>query len=148
MWDCQKKFCLKLWPIQSIIKPAVQQREYAFFHRESPSNYNLYVAQGCILHLKLIFFAPPPFLINFFPNEIYYIEGCAPQGKFSALFFAILVILSQLGEKYAYFLPIDEKICIFPPFFIPFQSFFPQHVIWPYFCPSPARGGGGQNKKI
>ena len=36
--------------------------------------------------------------------------------------FTNLYILSQLGEKYAYFTPIGEKICIFPLFF-PFQSF-------------------------
>ena len=32
------------------------------------------------------------------------------------------------------FYQLGKKMCIFPPFFIPFQSFFPpQHVIWPYF---------------
>ena len=35
------------------------------------------------------------------------------------------------GLKYAYFLPIGEKICIPPLFvFIPFQSFFPPNMIF------------------
>ena len=38
---------------------------------------------------------------------------------FSVFFVAILYILSQLGKKYAYFVLIGEKICIFPPLFIP-----------------------------
>ena len=41
-----------------------------------------------------------------------------------SLFVAILYILSQFGKKYAYFLPKGRRICIFPHFFIPFQSFF------------------------
>ena len=41
-----------------------------------------------------------------------------------------------LGKKY-----------VFSPFFSsPFNHFFPQHVIWPYFC--PRAGGGGKQKNI
>ena len=40
----------------------------------------------------------------------------------------------QLGKKYA-----------FPPLFLsPFNNFFPQPVIWPYFA--PPRGGGVKQK--
>ena len=44
----------------------------------------------------------------------------------------------QLGEKYAYFLPIGEKICVFPPFFIPFQYFFSPNLLFGHiFAPHP-----------
>ena len=46
--------------------------------------------------------------------------------------------------NFVYFKSIWEKICIFPPFFIYVNHFFPQHVIWPYLCP----GGGRSNRKI
>ena len=45
--------------------------------------------------------------------------------------YAILYILSQKGEKYAYFLPIGEKYAFSPLFLSPCNYFFPQPVIWP-----------------
>ena len=47
---------------------------------------------------------PPPFLIDIFsPNEISYNEVMRAAGeKIAAFFWAILYILSQLGEKYAF----------------------------------------------
>ena len=39
-----------------------------------------------------------------------------------------------MGIKYSYFLPLGEKICIFPLFLSLFNHFFPQPVILPYFC--------------
>ena len=39
---------------------------------------------------------------------------------------------------------LGEKICIPPPFFSsPFNHFFPQHFIWPFFL----GGGAGQTEK-
>ena len=36
----------------------------------------------------------------------------------------------------------------FPPFFHHLSIiFFPQHIIWPYFCPLPRAGGGRQTEK-
>ena len=53
----------------------------------------------------------------------------------STLFCAIFYIFSQLGKKYAHFLPIGEKNMHFLPFFHPLSIIFlPQHVIWPHFC--------------
>ena len=42
----------------------------------------------------------------------------------------------KLGKKYEFF----------PLFSSPFNHFFPQHDIWPYFCPPPT--GGGSNRNI
>ena len=54
--------------------------------------------------------------------------------KCSAFFFCNFVYFKSIGEKYA-----------FPPLFSsPFDHFFPQPVIWPYFYPL----GGGANRKI
>ena len=47
-----------------------------------------------------------------------------------SLFFGNFVKFKAIGGKYAYFLPIGEKICIFPPFFIPFQSFFSPNMVF------------------
>ena len=79
--------------------------------------------QGCILKFEIDFLPPPPFLIYIFsPNVIYYIEGlCAAGEKFSAFF-----------VNFINFKSIGETIYIFPPFFIPFQSFFPPNI-WPYW---------------
>ena len=78
-------------------------------------------------------------------------RGCAPQGKKMLASF-VQFCKFQLGKKYAFFLPIGGKICIFPPFQISFNHFYPptcylaiffcllpQHVTWPYFsvCPPP-----------
>ena len=107
------------------------------------------IMQMCILCLKFIFLPPPPFWFIFCPQPKFIImRGCALQAKNFPPFFAILYILSQLGEKYAYFLPIAEKNMHFPSFFISFQFFFPQPVIWPYFCPPPRGREGGSNRKI
>ena len=74
---------------------------------------------------------------------VYYIWN-SYFAPFSAFFFAILYILSQLGKKYAYFFPIGEKFA-FSSCFYPFSIiFFPQPVIWPYF---PPPRGGGQTEK-
>ena len=98
---------------------------------------NIKLVQGCILNLKVLIFPPPPILIYIFsPPKSIIMRGCA---------LCNFVHFSQLGKKYAYFLPIGEKICIFLLFYIFSIIFFPQPVIWPYFCP---QGGGGSNKKI
>ena len=88
--------------------------------------------------------SPPPFLIyTFSPTEIDSNEGVrAACEKFSALF-CNFVYFKSIGEKYAYFLPIGEKICISPLFYPLSIIFFPQPVIFPYFSP----GGGGQTEK-
>ena len=94
--------------------------------------------QGCILNLEFIF--PPPFFIYIFPQKkLITNRGCSPQAKNVQPFFAIL---SRLGEKYAYFLPIGEKIWISSPFSSPFNNFFPPTRSLAIFLP---RGGGGQN---
>ena len=85
--------------------------------------------------MKFIFLPPPPFLIYVFSLTDY--KEAHTGEIFSAFFFAILYILSQLGKKYA-FLPL---------FLSSFNHFFPQPVIWPYFCPPPP-WGGGVNRKI
>ena len=56
-------------------------------------------------------------------------------------FFCNFVNFKSIGTKYAYFLQIGDKICIFPLFSSP------QHVIWPYFAPGPGEGGGVSNRK-
>ena len=99
------------------------------------------LVQGCILNLKFIF--PPFFLFIFFPQMKF-----PPQGKNLQPFFAILKILSQLGKRYAYFLPIGGKKWIFPPFFIPFQSFFFPNMLFGYiFAPPKQKNIHPQNKK-
>ena len=62
----------------------------------------------------------------------------APLAKIFSLFFAILNNLCQLGEKYAYFLPIGEKFASSQLSII----FWP---IWQYFF---FFWGGGSNRKI
>ena len=79
------------------------------------------------IKFEIHIFVPPPLtlFIFFSPTAIYYNKGvhaAAAGEKFSAFFVAILYILSRKGKIYAYFLQIGEKIFIFPPFFIPFQS--------------------------
>ena len=79
-------------------------------------------------------------------------RGCAPHAKKMLASF-VQFCKFQLGKKYAFLLPIGGKICIFPPFQIPFNHFhpptcylaiffclLPQHVTWPYFsvCPPPS----------
>ena len=96
--------------------------------------------KGWILNLKFRFL--PSFLIYIFsPNKIYYNEGVrAASGKLSA--FLQYCKFKSIGEKYTFFLPIVEKICFLPigekyafsPLFAsPFNHFFPQRLIWPYF---------------
>ena len=64
-------------------------------------------------------------------------------GEIFKPFFVILQILSELEEKYAYFLQNA-----FPPFFHPLSIIFiPLCDIWAYFCPPRRRGGGAQTEK-
>ena len=99
--------------------------------------------QGCIINLEFIFLPPPPSRFIFFPQRKFSIlRWCAPQAKFLSLFFVILQILSELEEKYAYFLQNA-----FPPLFSsPFNNFYSRCDIWAYFCP-PRLGGGPQTEK-
>ena len=85
-------------------------------HSSSHSNIS---PERCILNLKFIFL-PPPTPLNYIFSPTVKFE------KFPALFFCNFVYFKSIGEKYA-----------FSPFlFIPFQYFFfPQPVVWPYFCP-------------
>ena len=77
------------------------------------------VQAGVYIKFEIHIFAPPPpFLIYIFPQMKFNMMSGWAGGKISAFFSAIF---SQLGKRYAYFLPIGEKICIFLPFFIPFQ---------------------------
>ena len=110
------------------------------------------INQGCIFNLKFIFMDPPPptFWFIFLPH-LKCITTSTPsrhrRKMFSIFFCAILYILSQLGKKYTFFLPIGEKICIIPHFFIPFQYFFPPNLLFGHICPPPP-GVGGSNRKI
>ena len=88
--------------------------------------------QGCISNLNS-YFCPPPLDLYFFPKwnllwggerrrekiSIFFLQFCKP------IFVAILYILSQLGENIYTFYQLGGKNMHFPPFFIPFQSFFP-----------------------
>ena len=71
--------------------------------------------QGCILNLKLM-------------------RGCAGE-KFSDFVVLFCKFLVNWGKKYAYFLPIGGKICIFYPFFTPFQSFFSPNMLFGHIPP-------------
>ena len=64
--------------------------------------------QGCIYKILNSYFWPPPLHDSYFSKiNLIIMRGCAPQRyKFPAFFVAVLLILSQLGKKYAYFLPI------------------------------------------
>ena len=82
------------------------------------------------------YFCPPPFLIDIFaPIATCHNDGVRAAGeKCSAFFGQILYILSQLGKKYAYFLPAGEKICISPLFPSPFNNFFPNMLFGHIFA--------------
>ena len=59
-----------------------------------------------------------------------------------SLFLVIFYILSPLGKKYGYFLPIGErKNMHFPPFLSPSNNFFPQNCYLAIFF------WGGQTEK-
>ena len=68
----------------------------------------------------------------FCPNEIYFMKEVRAAGKKFSAFFLIqpLIFLqfctsvSQLEKKYAFFIPIGEKICISPPFSPLFYNIF------------------------
>ena len=65
--------------------------------------------------------------------------------KFSAFFWAILYILSQLGKTYAYFYQWGKKYAFSPLFSSPFQSFFLANMLFGHIFALP--GGGGQTEK-
>ena len=67
---------------------------------------------------------------------------------FSAFFGAISYISSQLGEKYAYFLPIREKNMHFPSFFYPPSFIFSPTCYLAIFLPAPPPQPGGANRKL
>ena len=72
-------------------------------------------------------------------------RGCTPQAENCQSFLCIFVKkISQLGRKYAYFLPIGKKYAFSTLFSFPFNHFFPQLFIWPYFCPPPSPPPGKQ----
>ena len=80
--------------------------------------------QGCILNFQFIFLPPPPSWIIFFPQRKFItMGGCAP-------FFCNFVNFKSIGENMHTFYQIGEKICIFSPFLIPFQSFFSPNMIF------------------
>ena len=68
----------------------------------------------------------------FCPNEIYFMKEVRAAGKNFSAFFLIqpLIFLQfctsvgQLEKKYAFFIPIGEKICISPPFSPLFYNIF------------------------
>ena len=74
--------------------------------------YFLVFCQGCKLNFKFSFCPHPPFLIHIFsPNNL--LRGSARRSrKLLSLFFCNFVYFKSIGEKYAYFLTIGEKICI------------------------------------
>ena len=82
---------------------------------------------GVYIKFKIHILVPPPF---FSSTEIYYNEGVRAAGeKFE--FFLQFLYFKSIWEKVT--LPIGGKICISPPFFIPFQSFFSPTCFSPYF---------------
>ena len=94
--------------------------------------------QGCILNLKFIF-PPPPFWLIIFPRLKFFImRVCAPQVNNFQTFFL----------KFCIFKSIGKKICIFPPFFIPFQSFFSPNLLFGHIFASQPGGGGVKQKNI
>ena len=93
------------------------------------------------VYIKREIHIPPPFLdLYFSPKKIYYIEVvCATGEKFKAFFYNFLNFKST-GEKLCILFTNFGKNMHFPPFFLPpFNHFFPQHDIWPYF---------GENRQI
>jgi len=85
------------------------------------------------------FILPPPFFIYIFsPTEFFFNEGVRAAGEnISDFFFVIFYILSQLGKKYAYFLPILS----------PFNQFFSPTCCLAIFPLPPWGGGGGKTEK-
>ena len=72
--------------------------------------------------------------------------GCAPQAKNFSPFLLQFCIFESIGEKIWILFTNRGKNMHFPPLFIPFNHFFfPQLVVWLYFCPPPP--GGGQTEK-
>ena len=107
--------------------------------------------QGCILNLKFIFLPPPPlffFWLIYLPQMFNIRRGYAPQAKNVQPCFAILKILNKLGKIMHTFYQSGEKYAFFPLFSSPFNNLFPQHVIWPFFCPPPPAGGEVKQKNI
>ena len=80
------------------------------------------------------YFCPPPLHdLYFFPNDVNYNEGVRAATKKNAHFF-LLQFCKSIWEIIWILFTNWGKNMHFPPFFIPFQSFFsPQLVIWPYF---------------
>ena len=70
-------------------------------------------------------FAPPPSWFIFLPQRKFItMRWCALQAKNFKPFLFNYLNFKLIGENYA-----------FPTFFSsPFNHFFPQHDIWPYFC--------------
>ena len=99
--------------------------------------------QGCKLYLKFI--SPPPFLDLYFCPQLKFIKmrGERRRLEIVSLFFCCnFVDFKWIGEKNMHtFYELGKKsnwgkIMHFSPFFHPLSIiFFPQHVIWSYFCP-------------
>ena len=101
---------------------------------------------GVYITFEINIFAPPPFLIYIylFITGFIIMRGCTPQAKhfqsfFSFLPFGIFVYFKSIGENICILFTIWRKICISPPFFIPFQAFafFPPNLLFGHiFAPS------------
>ena len=109
----------------------------------TPSNWTAYKSSYLGLHtlsgvyIKLeIHIPPPPSWFIFFPQLKFILGGCARMGKLLSPFFAIS---SQLGKKFAYFLPMGEKYA-FPPFFHPLSIIFTPNLLFGHIPPPPPRG--------
>jgi len=57
--------------------------------------------------------------------------GARRRRRIFTAFFCHFENLSQLGKKYAYFLSIGGKICIFPPHFQSFPNMLSGHILPP-----------------
>ena len=98
--------------------------------------------QGCILNLKFIFLPPPPLLdLYFFPNRTLLLWG---GNNFQPFFLQFCIFQVNRGKNMHNFYQLGKKYAFSPLFVSPLNNFFPQPVIWPYFCPP----GGGANRKI
>ena len=99
-----------------------------------------YSLQGCILNLKFIFLTPPPSWFIFLSQMKFYEGVRAACDNFSGFFVLFCKFLVNWGKNMHTFYQLGKKYAFPPPFFHSLSIiFFPQHVIWSYFCPPPPK---------
>ena len=65
--------------------------------------------------------------------------------QFSAFFLQFCIFQVNRGKNMHNFYQLGKKYAFSPLFVSPLNNFFPQPVIWPYFCPPPKQK---TNRKI